>query len=219
MKRACLLLLPAMLLIVLAASGCNEESKPVFTRVSVTPSCGVVPMNVEVFAAVSGGNESGDPMGGNNNLEVTWDFGDGGSATSSVGYHRYEKPGEYTINVLAKDPDGKTTSSSVMVVVNTDSLVITADSTPPSGNIAVGTRVQFELTAAACGIDFPTVAGDSVKMIYHWAVMSATDTTDFYGSQPTFTYSTAGDYDVDVAVTYPFLAVTRHAKMHYTVGP
>ena len=65
MKRAFLLLLPAILLVFLAVAGCKDESLPSFTRILVYPDCGVVPLQVEGRAMASGGNESGDPTGGN----------------------------------------------------------------------------------------------------------------------------------------------------------
>jgi PKD repeat protein len=219
MKRACLLLLPAMLLIALAAPGCTDDhSKPIFTRVRVTPACGVAPMDTEVFAAVSGGNESGDPMGGTNNLEIAWNFGDGATSSTAISYNQYMEPGEYTITVTATDPDGETATSKVPVTVLADSLVIAVDSNFPDGNVTVGERIQFDLAAFSCDINFPTVPGDSVKMVYLWD-MGAPGDSLFTGSMPSFTYAAAGTYDVNLAVTYPALAVTRRATLQFVVGP
>lgn len=217
MKRACLLLLPAILLIALAATGCDDESKPIFTRVRATPTCGVVPLSVEVFAAVSGGNESGDPMGGTNNLEVNWNFGDGGTGTTSISFHKYQTPGTYDIIVTAVDPDGNTTSSSVPVTVMADSLVVTAEATNQTP--AIGERVKFDMTALGCAINYPTVLGDSVKMSFRWSIMSAADTTTFEGAGPSFTFDAAGHYDVEMAVTYPAQAVTRKVMIPIDVAP
>lgn len=218
MKRACLLLLPAMLLIALAAPGCNDHSKPIFTRVRVSPACGVAPLDTEVFAAVSGGNETGDPMGGTNNLEIAWNFGDGATSSTAISYHQYTAPGEYTITVTATDPDGETATSTVPLTVLADSLVIAVDSNFADGNVPLGERIQFNLAAISCEIDFPTVPGDSVKMVYVWE-MGDPDDTIFTGSMPSFTYAAAGTYDVNLAVTYPALAVTRRATLQFVVGP
>ncbi len=207
MKRAFMLLMPAILLIALAVTGCKDESKPVFTRIMATPTCGVLPMDVEVFAAVSGGNETGDPMGGNNGLEVNWNFGDGGTGTTSVSYHQYTEPGTYDIIVTAVDPDGNTTSTSIPVTVMADSLVVTAsasNSTP-----AVGERVKFDMTAIGCSVDYPTVPGDSVKLAYFWEIMGTASADTFRGAGPTFTFAASGHYDVKMAATYPAEAVTR----------
>jgi PKD repeat protein len=210
MKRACLLLLPAMLLIALAAPGCNDHSKPIFTRVRVSPACGVAPLSVEGFAAVSGGNESGDPMGGTNLLEVTWDFGDGGTSSTSISYHEYavrDSSYTYTVTVTAKDPDGNIATASVPVIVMPDSLVVTA--TASNNTPAIGERVQFDMTAIACAVNYPTVPGDSVKMSFFWEIMGTASVDTFYGAGPSFTFDTDGHYDVRLAATYPAEAVTR----------
>src|SRR5210317_1318757 len=97
MKRALLLLLPASLLVFLAISGCNDESLPRFTRVRVYPACGIMPLQVEGLAIASGGNESGSPTGGNNNLEITWDFGDGTTGQTSLAYHTFTEARDYDV--------------------------------------------------------------------------------------------------------------------------
>ena len=113
MKRACMLLVPALLLFA-GATGCQEddESLPTFTRLRVTPDCGVAPLNVEGYAVLSGGDESGDPLGGNNNLEIKWSFGDGGTGSSTLAYHTYRIPKEYLVTVKGTDPQGNTTTAS-----------------------------------------------------------------------------------------------------------
>ena len=101
MKRACILLVPALLLMALA-TGCEEDdhSVPKFTRLTVTPACGVAPMDVEGYAVLSGGNESGDPMGANNGLEIKWDWGkDQGTGSTTRDFHTYHTPGDYEVNV------------------------------------------------------------------------------------------------------------------------
>jgi len=216
MKRACVLLLPAMLLIVLATSACNDESQPIFTRVRVTPVCGVAPLNVETFAAVSGGNESGDPLGGTNNLEIAWNYHDGGSGRTSINYHQYLEAGEYEITVTATDPDGKTATSSVPVTVMTDSLVISATSDPEAGEITAGQTVQFGLTASSCDIDYPAAEGDAVKMSFRWDI-GDTNNTVYSGPTPQYTFNATGEYDVQLTVTYPAQAVTRRAVLHFNV--
>ncbi len=220
LKNACLLLLPAMLLFATAMSGCSDEiSEPIFSRVSVTPACGVVPLNVEAFAAVSGGDESGDPLGGTNGLEVSWDFGDTGTGATSIAFHQYTEPGEYTVKVKATDPGGKTADSEVTVTVMADSLVVAANSDFPGGNvIAALDSIQFGLSAAACDINYPAVPGDAVKMIFRWEMeVAGVDTFIFDGPTPEFAYPKGGDFDVNLAVTYPAQAVTRHTTLQFAV--
>ncbi|MFT5232283.1 MAG: PKD repeat protein [Candidatus Krumholzibacteriia bacterium] len=217
MKSARMLLVPAILLIALATGGCqDEDSEPKFTRVSATPSCGVAPLDVDFFSAVSGGNETGDPMGGNNLLEIKWNFGDGSGGNTSINFHKYTVPGEYTVTVTAQDQDGKNTSRTVPVTVLADSLVVEATSSPPSGTVTTGDRILFLLDAKSCNIDFPAVAGDSVKMTYRWEMGDAANTV-YTGANPIFTYGVAGNYTVDLFVTSPRLAVTRRTSLDFTV--
>lgn len=215
MKRAFLLLLPAVLLVFLGIAGCNDSSLPTFTRVRVYPSCGVVPLQVEGLAIASGGDESGSPTGGNNNLEISWNFGDGTTSQTSIAYHTFNEPGEYTVVVSATDPEGNVAASSYPVTVLADSLNIVAFSNFTDGMAAVTDTILFSLLAEACDID-PLVEGDYVKMEYLWTMEDQT----FTGRNPMYQFSTPGEYQVFLAVTYPTLAVTRHDTLDFTVtGP
>jgi len=215
MKRACILWVPA-LLILAVASGCNDESLPTFTRLRVTPSCGVVPMDVEGYAVLSGGNESGDPLGGNNSMEIQWAFGDGGSGSSTIAYHRYYTAGQYTVTVVGTDPDGNTTSTTTPVTVLQDSLVIQAVSNFPDGNVTTADTVRFDLEAYSCDIDYPAVQGDAVKMEILWS-MGDPDTTEYTLVDPEFRYSVAGTYEAQITVFYPAWAVVRQQTLTFNV--
>lgn len=215
MKRALLLLLPASLLVIMAISGCNDDSLPAFTRVKVNPNCGVVPLQVEGIAIASGGNETGSPTGGNNNLEINWSFGDGGTGSTSLAYHTFTEPGEYSVVVTGTDNDGNKTSATYPVTVLADTLNISAFSNFPTGAVATTDTVQFGLWADACDID-PDVEGDYVKMSYRWLI----DGSIFNGRQPQYQFTNPGDYSVYLAVTFPALSVTRHDTLEFTVtGP
>ncbi|MCP4291922.1 MAG: PKD domain-containing protein [bacterium] len=216
MKRAQLILLPAVLLVFLAIAGCNDESQPKFTRIRVYPDCGIAPMNVEGLAIVSGGNESGDPTGGNNNLEITWDFGDGGSSNTSIAYHTFTLPGEYNIVATATDPDGQTDSISQMVTVMADSLDINT-STNFLGNAATtNDTVRFDLRAESCGID-PDVDGDYRNLVFTWHMNDGTDTI-MTSHRPHYQFPASGIYDVIVDVTYPAGAITRHDTLRLDIS-
>jgi PKD repeat protein len=216
MKRACILWVPA-LFILAVASGCNdEESKPNFTRLRVTPQCGVAPMDVEGYAVVSGGNESGDPMGANNNLDIQWAFGDGGTGSTTLAYHRYFTPGEYTVTVVGTDPDGNSATSSIPVLVLPDSLVMQAGSNFPDGNVTTADTVRFDISAFSCDIDFPAVPGDAVKMEFLWS-MGDDAATEYTLPDPEFRYFTPGTYDATVTVFYPAWAVYRHQTLTFNV--
>ncbi len=237
MKRALFLLLPAVLLVLIALVGCEDETNPKFTRLRVYPDCGVAPLNVEGLAIASGGNESGDPTGGNNNLEITWDFGDGGAGGStSVAYHTFtrdenqtfQRDTTYTVTVKAVDPDGKTTTISTLVHVMADTLAIEASSNFPGGAATTNDTIRFDLHALACNIN-PDIDDDYRNLVFNWDMGDTFVVFEgsppepvsypyvFSNRQPVFNYEEAGAYDVTVSVTYPELATTRYATLHFDV--
>jgi len=218
MKRACLLLLLATALVSLAVIGCSsDENQPVFTRVRVNPACGVVPLSVEGYATVTGGNETGSPTGGNNNLEIRWAFGDGGTSQTSISYHVYADTGTFDVVVTAQDEDGKSATYTVPVVVYADTLNVAASSSAELGATTADT-VRFNLIAEACGID-PYNDDDYRNLQFIWNMDDA-DTTIYTGRAPEFQYTAPGDYAVTVAVTYAALAVTRRDTLNLTIsGP
>jgi len=222
MKRACMLLFPALMILAVVA-GClddDNESKPTFTRVRVTPECGVVPMSVEGYAILSGGNESGDPLGANNNLEVKWTFEEGGTGNTSIAYHTYQVPGDYNVIVVGKDPDGNTTTSTFPVTVLPDSLVMEAGSNFPDGACTCLDTVRFNMLAESCDVDYPVVLGDSVKLQFTWDMgdMGGVDNTTYNVVAPEFRFRTPGVYDVEVAVFYPAWAVERRQTLTFNVA-
>ncbi|MGD9546966.1 MAG: PKD domain-containing protein [Candidatus Krumholzibacteriia bacterium] len=245
MKRACLILLPAAVLACAGLTGCNDESKPAFTRINVTPGCGVVPLLVEGYAVVSGGDESGSPTGGNNNLDITWSFGDGHTANTSIAYNRYTDPGDYLVTVRAEDPSGNTTTITYPVRALADSLVIEGYSNFPDGIVTTADTVRFDCLAASCDIDpdsyvpdDPATAideemfGDYVKLTFEWDMdYGFLDVGDPFNpdddewfqyvyrtKNPVFSFPEAGEYDVVLAMTYPAWAVTRWDTLHFVVS-
>lgn len=211
----------------LLAAGCKEDSKPRITRMNVTPSCGVAPVSVVATAYASGGDESGSPLGGNNNLEMTWQFGDGGTGATSVTYHTYNVAGEYDVVVTATDPAGETASANVPIVVLPDSLVVEVATNFPNNDPTTADVVRFDATVYTCGVDYPTVPGDAVKLAFRWRMNDPAGRV-FTEAQPGRQVTPEGDpgvrftvpgvYDVELTVTYPAWAVTRHRTIQLTVG-
>ena len=218
MKRV-ICLVTALLLVVIA--GCNEENHPKITRINVSQYCGVVPMNVEVFGAASGGNESGGATGGVNNLEYIWNFGDGSGATS-LSFHTYTEASDsfYTVTLTVTDPDGKSDVGFAEVTVVADSLTITAETFPASG-ISAGTPVTFNYLAMSCDIDSAN-DDDYVQLDQTWTVIDAamTDGQAVYeGRNPVHSFAAAGTYDVELHVFYAAWEVHRHIDFQVVVGP
>ncbi|PID81898.1 hypothetical protein CSA17_04205 [bacterium DOLJORAL78_65_58] len=215
MRRVLSLLLPAVLLVLLAVAGCNDESNPKFSRIEASPTCGVAPMAVEFRAVATGGNETGDPTGGNNNLEINWNFGDGGSGATSIAYHIFQDPGVYNVVATAKDPDGGSASISQQIVVYADSLFIEASSNFPGGAVTTNDTIAFSLWAESCQIN-PDTDDDYRNLVYEWSMNDGTDTV-FNSRQPHYTFTTAGSYAVTVNVSYTALAITRRDTLLFEV--
>lgn len=228
MKRSICIL--TALLVAVFFIGCKEETLPKITRIFVSESCGVVPMRVEVYGAASGGNETGDPTGGVNNLEYTWDFGDRTGSTS-ISYHEYTGPapseGFYVITLTVTDPDGKSAAASDTVWAFNDSLTVAA-SMDPSAGITTATPVTFDFLAATCAVD-PDSDDDYVKLTPVWHIQDPAfrdtinaeldSTAIYYGRAPTHTFSEAGTFDAHLKVYYAEWDVFRNVHMQVTVDP
>ncbi len=215
------------LLLALLAAGCKEDNKPRITRMDVNPACGVAPLEVIATAYVSGGDETGDPLGGNNGLDMNWNYGDGGTGSTSVSYHTYNAPGEYNVVVTAADPAGETASSTMPIVVLPDSLTVEVATNFPNNNPTTDDVVRFDVTVYTCGVDYPNVAGDAVKLAFRWTMNDDSGrvfTEARPGNwvtpegDPGVRFATPGVYDIELAVTYPSWAVTRHRTIRLTVG-
>ncbi len=218
MKRALFLLLPAVLLVLIALVGCTDETNPKFTRLKVYPDCGIAPMNIEGLAIISGGDESGDPTGGNNNLEISWDFDDGSNGSTSITYHTFEQPGEFNIVVTGTDPDGKTTTISHMVQVLADTMSVAALTNFSGGTATVNDTVRFDVLAQSCEID-PDNDNDYRNLIFDWDMNDGTD-THYESRRPRYQFTTAGTYDVMVSVTFPAMAISRRDTVQLVItGP
>ncbi len=161
---------------------------------------------------------TGDALGGTNTLDVNWTFGDGATGNTSISFHTYDTAGDYTITVTASDQDGNTTARSMPISVRSDSLIVNAASNFPSGQATTTDIIQFGLTAESCDINYPTRLDDEAKMVFLWQMGDPAGTV-FDGPAPAFTYTAAGTYDVSLTVTYPQLAISRHATMQMVITP
>jgi hypothetical protein len=216
MKR--LICLMTALLLLAAFAGCKDETEPKITRISLSQDCGVVPLSIEVYGAASGGDETGDPTGGVNNLEYQWDFGDGTGATS-ISYHRYTVPGDYVITLTVTDPGGKQARSETVVSAIADSLHVETTMTPDTG-IDTTTPVTFGYTASSCDID-EDLDDDYVKLSPVWHVTDPAfpdGVAIYHGRTPTHTFSAPGTYDVRLQVHYAAWSVFRNVTMQVVVG-
>lgn len=217
MKPMILILAAGILL--LAVVACNDESQPVITRIFAAPSCGVAPMQVEVYGIASGGNESGSATGGNNNLDFTWDFGDGQTSNTSIGYHTFTAPGDYLVTLRVEDPDGKTATRTVPVVVVADSLQVEA-AVETADPIDTTMPVAFNYRAGSCGVDPDSESDRASYLRQTWTMGDAgfPDGGVYSGPQPEHTFSAPGTYQVVCTVTYTAWAVTRRDTVTVVVN-
>ena len=101
-----------------------------------------------------------DPQNGP--LIYEWDFGDGGGSFNQSREHTYTEAGTYTATVTVTDPQGKTGTDTVEVVVSpegNEAPIVRAIADPRSGDRAARRRVQ------RAG-DRPD--GDSDEILYWW---------------------------------------------------
>jgi len=90
----------------------DGEKKPPVASFTYSPTNPMVGGNI-IFDA----SESYDPDGG----EITdyiWDFGDGNTAEEEVVTHTYAQPGEYTVQLIVRDDEGVTASTSDTVMIS-----------------------------------------------------------------------------------------------------
>ncbi|MFD7709396.1 PQQ-dependent sugar dehydrogenase [Streptomyces sp. NPDC059786] len=78
-------------------------------------------------------------------LTYSWDFGDGATATAANPSHRYTKNGTYTATLTAKDPDGRTGSASVQVVVGNTAPTVVLQLPQDGALFSFGDAVPFQV--------------------------------------------------------------------------
>lgn len=116
----------------------TEGHSPVAQAKADTTS-GQAPLEV---AFSSEGTEDAD----GDQLELSWDFGDGATSTEANPTHTFEENGTYTATLTATDPSGRTGSASAHITVGNTApkveLKLPADGQP----FAFGDEIPFEVT-------------------------------------------------------------------------
>lgn len=115
----------AALLLVLHGCGGGDVAAP---PIAQPPQPTALPATLAVAAAataepgadVAFGSDLANPAAG---LTLTWDFGDGSSASGAAPAHRYAQPGDYTVVLTVTNEAGATRSAQATVAVRRLSIV------------------------------------------------------------------------------------------------
>lgn len=110
----------------------------------------------------------------------SWDFGDGSQSILKDPYHKYTKPGTYTVSLVSTADGGCDDTLKQSVTINAGPTVKIGGNM----NVCVGTTVQF--------YDSSTVAGPATitGRIWNFGDKSSTSST----ANPTHTYALPGTY-------------------------
>ena len=96
----------------------SDWSAPVSVRIfSLPPQAAIraVRRTADVLSALAFSSASCDPDG--NLTELSWSFGDGGSARGPRANHTYSRKGDFNVTLTVTDDDGQSSSASVRVRV------------------------------------------------------------------------------------------------------
>ena len=147
------------------------------------PSSGPAPLVVQFSATGL------DPQGGE--LLYEWDFGDDSGSFDQSPRHTYSEPGTYTATVTVTDPQGKTGTDTVEIVVEdgNQAPVVRATSVPGRGLAPL--TVAFSARA--------TDDGPANELTYLWDFDDGGATA--FGRDTEHTYRTPGTYTATVTVT------------------
>jgi len=120
-------------------------------------------------------------------VSVTWDFGDGGSATGLAVTHTFTDDGTFVVEVIASDEDGGVTSEKLFITIANVAPTLTNLQLPSS--VKQGEPVTVSIEATDPG-------DDEVTITWNWG-----DGTTDEGGTVTHTYDKVGTYTVTVCAT------------------
>jgi PKD repeat protein len=149
------------------------------------PTSGAAPLDVQFSATAI------DPQGGR--LVYRWVFSEGGSVLGPNPRRTYNQPGTYTATVTVTDPQGKTASQAVEVVVSER-----ANAAPTVIAAADPTTGQAPLTVKFAADSFDP-DGPENEITYLWDF--GDDGAAAFGANASYTYRTPGTYTATVTAT------------------
>jgi len=120
-------------------------------------------------------------------VTVTWDYGDGDSATGLAVTHTFTDDGTFVVEVIASDEDGGVTSEKLFITIANVAPTLTNLQLPSS--VKQGEPVTVSIEATDPG-------DDEVTITWNWG-----DGTTDEGGTVTHTYDKVGTYTVTVCAT------------------
>jgi PKD repeat protein len=171
--------------VVFSIESSEEDPEAPTVQAFADPASGEAPLEVQLSATGL------DPQGGA--LTYRWDFSEGGSTFRQSPVRTYRTPGTYTATVTVTDPQGKTASKTVEIVVSerpnaAPSVLAAADPTAGRAPLTV------EFGAAAFDAD-----GPEDEIVYLWDFGDGTGSQ--FGRDVSHTYRTRGTYTATVTAT------------------
>ena len=171
-------------LLVVVTGGSGEAT----VQVGVAPSTGAAPLAVTCWANVSGGNFSDD-------LQVSWEFGDGGTGTGSPVTHVFVDPGTFTVTATAQGESGESASGSYPITVQANGTptvpLLALNASPSRGTAPLPVNVTATVRGAASNLTLSICFGDNSPCRAAPAGWSPAGQTTL-----SHTYASPGNYSV-----------------------
>ncbi len=173
-----------------------EPNTAPMAQAKATPT--TVETGVDVILSAVGSTDAETP----NDLDYTWDFGDGDPVKDGTGRDittSYATAGTYTATVTVTDPDGLNDSASVQITV----VEPTTENTAPSAEAAATpSSVTINETVALSG-NGSTDTETPDALTYDWDFGDGGETADATGKNVETSYATPGTYTATLTVTDP----------------
>ena len=118
----------------------------------------------------------------------SWTFGDGGTSTAISGTHTYSAAGTYTVTLTVVDANGLSDSENTSVTVTA----------PPPVNAPPVAAFDFGCVDLTCTFTDRSTDTDGAITKWSWAFGTAGSAST---ASPTFTFPSAGTYQVSLTVT------------------
>jgi uncharacterized protein (TIGR02145 family) len=135
-------LVPVLLTLLFIATSCEKENLPPAAQFTIDPTTG---NELTIFMFDASGTT--DPTDNPEDIMVMWDWeGDGTFdtqyAVKKTGDHKYAKPGEYMVTLVAKDPRGLTDTLAVPLTVSSSNLPPDPPFNPEPGDGAMVRQIK-----------------------------------------------------------------------------